>query len=266
MRRILAVLALGLVAIVSGGCQLLGLPGGSPATGVAYPEACAGLGFSEVRCRAIVSRAVKQAGVEPAQVASARFLVLAPEPGVVFGGGHVASVALVLADGRERVEQIFCTGISGDSNRVCRDDAHIWIGGGVDRDVPCAGEAPAGCATLPPTPRPASVEAAKALDVAALEVPLDHVGRYEVLVGEAGLPDGSLSERRGSLANTRPTTFWIDDGIGIEVRPTEPGRPAVGSIYRDPYDGVEPVRVFLVFEVVETSPGAVLEVRDILVR
>jgi hypothetical protein len=110
------------------------------------------------------------------------------------------------------------------------------------------------------------VEAANALEVAALDIRLDHVGGYEVLVGEASLPDGSLSERHGSLANTRPTTFWIDDGIGIEVRPTEPGRPAVGSIYRDPYDGVEPVRVFLVFEVVETSPGAVLEVRDILVR
>jgi hypothetical protein len=266
VRRLAAILVLPLLAFVTAGCQLLGVPGGGPASGGAYPDSCVDLGFSAVRCRAIVSRAANQAGIEPAQVASARFLVPEPEPGVMLGGGRVATVALTLADGTERVEHIFCTGISGDSNRVCRDDARIWIGGGVDRDVPCAGEAPAGCATPPPTPRPASVQAATALDVAALDVPLDHVGSYEILVGEASLPDGALSERRASLANTRPTTFWIDDGIRIEVRPNESGRPPIGSLYRDPYDGVEPVRVFLVFDVVETSPGAVLEVRDILVR
>lgn len=260
MRQSAAVLALLLAAAVVTGCDLL-----APREG-AYPAACAGLGFSEVKCRAIVSRAAKQAGIEPAQVASARFVARETDPGIKLGGMRIATVALTLADGREHIEEIWCTGISGDADRVCREDAQIGITGGIDRDVPCAGEAPAGCATPPPTPRPASVEAARALDVAALDIPLDHVGSYEVLVGEAGLPDGSLSERRASLADTRPTTFWIDDYVRLEVRPTDPGRPPVGSIYRDPYDGVELVRVFLVFEVVETSPGAVLQVRDILVR
>ena len=253
-------LALLLTAAVVTGCDLLTAVDG------AYPQACAGLGFSDVKCRAIVSRAAKQAGIEPAQVASARFVARETDPGVKLGGLRIAVVALTLADGRERVEEVWCTGISGDADRVCRENAQIGITGGVDRDVPCAGEAPVGCATPPPTPRPASVKAAIPLDLASLDISLGHVGSYEILLGEAGLPDGALSERRASLADTRPTTFWIDEYIRLEVRPTEPGRPPVGSIYRDPYDGVEPVRVFLVFEVVETSPGAVLQVRDILVR
>jgi hypothetical protein len=255
VRRLAPIL---LAAALVTGCELL-----APRDGT-YPEACAGLDFSEVRCRAIVARAAQQAGIAQQEVVSARFL--AREPDARLGGFRIAVVSLAFAGGRERVEEVWCTGISGGADRVCHDDPQIWIGGGVDRDVPCTGEAPAGCATPPPTPRPASVAAAQPLDVDALDIPLDHVGRYEVLVGDAGLPDGYLSERRASLANSRPTTFWIDDGIRLEVRPTEAGRPAIGSIYRDPYDGVEPVRVFLVFDVVEASPGATLEVRDILVR
>jgi hypothetical protein len=240
------------------GCSLLGPRGGS------FPEACDDLGFPERQCRAIVAQAAVQAGIEQSEVVSARFL--AREPDVTLGGSRIAVVGLTLAGGEERVEEVWCTGISDPDDRVCVGDAQIGIGGGIDRDVPCTGEPPAGCATLPPTPGPASVAAARPLEVAMLDIPLDRVGRYEVLVGEVGLPDGYLSERRAALADTRPTEFWIHQGIRIEVRPNEAGRPPIGSIYRDPYDGVEPATVFLVFEVVETSPGAVLEVRDILVR
>jgi hypothetical protein len=252
--------ALLLVAALVTGCELLARRDGP------YPDACAGLGFTEVRCRAIVSRAAELAGTSMDQVQSARFVAKEPEPGVMLGGGRIAVVALTLAGGEERVQEIRCVGISGDADRVCREDPQIGVSGGVDHDVPCTGEAPVGCATPPPTPRPASVAAARPLDIDALDIPLDHVGKYVVLVGDAGLPDGYLSERRAALADARPTAFWINDGIRLEVRPTQPGRPPVGSIYREAYDGVEPVRVFLEFEVVETSPGAVLEVRDILVR
>jgi hypothetical protein len=245
-------------ALLAAGCSLLGPRGGS------FPEACDDLGFPERQCRAIVARAAQQAGLRAGDVVSARFV--AKEEDVRLGGSRIAVVALTVAGGQERVEEVRCVGISDSDDRVCVDDPQIGIGGGVDRDVPCSGEPPAGCATLPPTPRPASVAASNPLEVDVLDIPLDHPGRYEVLVGDVGLPDGYLSERRGALADTRPTKFWIDDGIRLEVRPTEPGRPPVGSIYRDPYDGVEQVRVFLVFEVVETSPGAVLQVRDILVR
>lgn len=61
----------------------------------------------------------------------------------------------------------------------------------------------------------------------------------------------------------RPTSFLIEGGVRLEVRPVDPSRPPVGSRYREPYDGVELVRVFLVFEETEFRPGAQLSVRDI---
>jgi hypothetical protein len=54
--------------------------------------------------------------------------------------------------------------------------------------------------------------------------------------------------------------MWLD------IRPTVAGRPPVGSIYRDVFKGPEPVDVFLMFEVTETSPGAVLQVRNLVVE
>jgi hypothetical protein len=54
--------------------------------------------------------------------------------------------------------------------------------------------------------------------------------------------------------------------VRLEVRPEDPARPPIYSRYREPFDGVEPVRVFLVFEVTELTPGAVLRVRDIVVE
>jgi hypothetical protein len=102
--------------------------------------------------------------------------------------------------------------------------------------------------------------------VASLDIPLDHLGLYEIEVGDAGLPDGVLSTRSGSLAEPRPETFWIADGIGIDVRPVDPSRPPVGWIYREGFDGVEPVKVFLVFTVSELTSPSVLKVRDLVVE
>jgi hypothetical protein len=101
--------------------------------------------------------------------------------------------------------------------------------------------------------------------VPVLDVPLDHVGPYSVEVGEAGLPDGAFTRSSASVVDERPTTFWIRDAR-LEIEPVDPKRPPVGNIYREPFDGVEPVRVTLVFDVTEVSPGAVLQVRDIVVE
>ena len=99
----------------------------------------------------------------------------------------------------------------------------------------------------------------------ALDVPIDRLGRYEINVGQSGLPNGYLSKRQFIVPDTRPTDFWIRGGIYLDLRPPI-GRPPVGSVYRDPFKGTEPVDVFLVFEVTETSPGAVLKIRDLVVE
>ena len=52
----------------------------------------------------------------------------------------------------------------------------------------------------------------------------------------------------------------------LAVRPTLPGRPEIGSIYRDPFDGPEPVAIFLAFDVEDLDAPSVLQVRNIVVR
>ncbi len=253
--------ALVLMPLLVAGCELVGLAGrGGP-----YPEACASMGFSESRCRAIVERA--RAGLELDAASVVRMELLPPVDEKTLGLPSPAQVRFTLVDGRSLTGPAHCGGVGRPSDRACSVEPSLMIGGlGVDHDVPCADEPPAGCATEPPAPRDASVAKAQPLEVASLDVPLDRVGVYEVKVGEAGLPDGYLTDRSFVLADDRPDDFWIDDAIRLEVRPTEPERPPVGSRFRDPFDGVEEVEVFLVFEVVEASPGAVLGIRDLVVR
>jgi len=228
---------------------------------------CESVGLSIERCRAIVGRARDLADppLRPVDVTAA--MLTEPVRGdVLLGSDPIATVRFDLASGGSTVVVVSC-GLPGPSDRVCNGDPRIYIAGGVDRDVPCAGEAPENpCATLPPTARPASVAAAQPLRVPVLDIALDHLGRYEIAVGAAGLPDGVLTERSARLAVEAPTTFWIDDGVRIDIRPDDPRRPPIGSIYRDPFRGVEPVHVFVVFDVVEFEPGAVLQVRDLVVR
>jgi hypothetical protein len=264
-------LAIGLVAIavlLSSGCEALGVGGPS---GGPYPDACADLGFGARRCAAIVDRAMDDAGIDKASVAAIEMLAPTPPPlpdGVVrLGGPMVALIRFSFADSPSVTQQVWCkTGIGDDL--ACNDDPQIQLWDGIDHDVTCPGEAPdpASCGTLPPTPPQAAIAAAHPLHVVALDVPLDHTGKYAVKVGRATLPNGYLSRREFKLSDTRPTSFWITGGIRLDVRPTLAGRPRVGNIHRDGFDGPEPVDVFLVFEVTETSPGAILQVRDLTVQ
>ena len=69
----------------------------------------------------------------------------------------------------------------------------------VYRDVPCSGEALGdGCATPPPTPRAGGpgdrVEPLR--DRRTVDIPVDHLGSFEVEVGEARLPNGALTAAR----------------------------------------------------------------------
>jgi hypothetical protein len=171
-----------------------------------------------------------------------------------------------LADGRERTVEVWCIGVGRAGDDVCTSDPTVMIGTrAVDHDVPCTGETPETCATLPPTPRPEVQAKATPLRVPVLDIPLDHLGPYRVDVGEVGLPDGAFTMSSASVADERPTTFWIKDAQ-LVVEPVDPARPPIGSIYRDPFDGVEPARVVLEFDVTELTPGAVLQVRDIVVE
>ena len=236
---------------------------------------CDTLGFDGRRCAAVVARAMELAG-NPAGVVT--IVVRQPPVDTTSAGSQpIATVGFTLSDGTSKTAEIRCGlggFVLGSSDRACSADPKIRIDGGVSHDVPCG---PTECdehhpgATPPPSPRPAVVSASQPLELRVFNVPIDHVGHYEVLAGNASLPDGLLSERSGTLGDPRPTAFWIDQGVQIVVRPGKAcigsACPQIDSIYHAPYHGPQPVNVYLVFDVVELdSPGAFLEVRDLVVR
>ena len=252
-----------LATIALAGCGLVGLTGPS---GGPYPDACADLGFPARQCAAMVARAQSQLGLYPVDATAVDILPPAHDGRVRLSGNMVSRVRFHFATKPERTEEVWCIGIVDIGDLACNSDPTIGIGAGdVNHDVPCTGDTPADCATLPPTPRPESLALARPLRVPVLDIPLDHLGPYTVDVGEAGLPDGAFTTSSASLVDIRPGSFWIRDAR-LEIEPVDPTRPPVGNIYREPFDGVEPVRVSLVFDVTEFSPGAVLQVRDIVVE
>ena len=248
-----------LVVLVAG-CDLIGAVG--EPLGGPYPEACAQWDYSARRCEAIVDRARRTAEIAEADIRAIQLLPFDFNPGL--GGGQVALVRFERASGLTVDQGVSCVGVN--MTPVCNEDARISIGAGLNHDVPCAGEPPAGCATLRPPPNSAAISAATPFSLGLLDVPLDHEGPYEIRLGTATLPDGYLSERSIRLVNDQPDSFWIGGGALLDVRSDIAGRPFVGSIYRDPFDGPEPVTIFLVFEVTDLDSPSVLHVRDIVVR
>ena len=252
-------------AFALAGCGIAGLFG---ASGGPYPDACASLGFATRQCASMVDRAESQSGVKSAEASAIDILPPTNEGHVGLGGHMISRVRFRLASGAERTEEIWCIGVGSGDDDPCNHDPTIGIAAGdVDHDVPCTGDGdpPSGCATLPPTPRPESQASARPLRVPVLDIPLDHLGHYMVEVGEAGLPDGAFTTSSASVVDKRPGSFWMRDAR-LVIEPLDPKRPPVGSVYRKPFNGVEPVRVSLVFDVTELSPGAVLQGRDIVVE
>lgn len=273
MRRLVGILALMLVALMSGGCQLLDLADGPDVRpradgSVDYPEGCAHFGFSERRCDAIVAWAEEQLPAAHRPVTAIE-LAPDPEPNVARTMSFTALVRFRLDDGTSLDFPLYC-GIGGQWSLLCTETPEIRISSptmGGYTDVPCAGEGPNGCATPLPTFDPIALRAARPLTIAARDIPIDHAGRYEVPVGLAVLPNGILTEASFRLANSFIQTVSIADAVWLDVRPTDPSAPPFDNYYlRGWHEGTETVEAVLVFEVVSFEPGATLELRDIVVR
>ncbi len=248
------------LAVVVTACSLI--PGLGGPSGGAYPEACAQFAFSLRRCEAVVDRALADGGIAARDVATIHLLPF--ERKQTLGGGQVALVEFRLNDGTVVTQDVKCVGVS--QHLACTEMVEIPVDVGVMMDVPCEGEPPDGCATMPPTPAPDQAAQATPLLVESLDIELDRLGTYEVEVGRASLPDGYLSERSFRLENPAAETFWIDEGVRLIIRPDDPSRPDIGSRYRDPYAGPEPVTVYLAFDVTDLDEPSMLRVRDIVVR
>lgn len=255
------VLLLTVLVSLIGACNNLGVA--SP-TGGPYPDACESLDFPARQCDAIVAVAEANASIAPETITSIDILPPPPRGGV-WDHGMIARVRFHHSALPDQTVEVWCTGLTSEIAHACFRDAQISIYGHIDHDTPCGVDGKS-CATLPPSPRRAIQAMARPLRVAGVDVPLDHLGGYDVEVGEAGLPDGALSTLSGALAETDPETFWIAENVEIQVRPVDPARPEIRSVYRDPFDGVEPVKVFLVFDVTELKSPSVLQVRDLVVE
>lgn len=238
---------------------------------VAFPEGCDGLGLTERRCAAIVAAAASLLEIDPEDASS---VVLALGPACPSGIDdeciHARAPFVTVRFERPGVaaaeQGVSCYGVLRELSLVCADPPAILEADGVDRDVRCEGEPPDGCATPVPTIDPAVQPEARPLEIAELAVPLDHVGRYEVPLGTARLPNGVLTEATFALLERHQKGFLLDDSVVRLVVRDRDGR-VFGNVYDIGWsEGTVEVTASLVFDIVEFEPGTVLHVREIVVR
>jgi hypothetical protein len=261
----LIIVALSLAAL--GGCQALGI-GVGPTAPVAYPAGCSAFGFSQRRCDAIVREALGQAQL--ARDAVTAIELLPPPtlpPGVMSGGGDAVAIVRLHTAAGTTDQTVGCWGVGGNYRAVCTENPRLQLSMPVDgyRDIPCSGDPPAGCATAVPPPDPVALKGWRPLSVPSRDIPIARIGRYEIEVGHAGLPNGWLSDARFKVASDQPTDFTVRGPIALVVRGPD-GAP-ITNVYQQGWrEGVEDVTAVVVFDVEWYEPGAVLGVRDLVVR
>lgn len=259
------VLVLAVVAVA--GCVFLPATGRAPAAALAQP--CVAV-YSAERCQAMLTAAAETLRVADDAVTA---IEIAPDPtpnpdGILETlGGARGIVALAHVGGAVR-EVPMCMGIP--SGPPCMDTPAWEIGspiGGGYSDVPCAGEPPDGCASPVPSRAPEAIAAARPLRVAQRVIAFPSVGRHEVRLGTATLPNGVLTVAEAQLVDPWPDGVRLSsEGIRLELRSLVAGRPGFWNIHDHGwYRGTEAVDVFLVFEARHVDPGATIEIRNLVV-
>ncbi len=229
--------------------------------------------YSAPRCLAIVDEAASRSGRTRDDVSAVAIVPLPTTrdgvPIVRSGGGF--NVRLTFTDGTTR-DTPMCGGIP--TGAACMDvprlEARSSVGDdGGYHDVPCPDPPPpGGCGTPLPTLEAAAVSAARPLSVARFQIPIDHVGPYEISLGEASLANGVATVASFAFVDAWPADLSLKDGVAqIGLRSLEPGGKPFQNYYEHGWrPGVERVEAVLVFEVLWSAPGAKLGVRDIVVR
>jgi hypothetical protein len=184
-------------------------------------------------------------------------------------GGPPVDTLVTLRDGSIHEISMDCAGIP---SLQCQDAPHlqatsVTMGGYFD--TACTGDPPKGCQTAVPPADAAALAAAVPLYVVRFDIPIDHDGHYEVAVGEARLPNGLLTVADfGFVSPDWPSDMTIADGVvGIVVRSLDdPPRAFMNVHEHGRVAGVERVAAVLVFDVLRHDLGAILSVRDVVVR
>jgi hypothetical protein len=231
------------------------------------PQPC-GQVFNRVRCLAMTDSVANQLTTTREDIVS---LVVLPPPtpevrdGQVIlrmhSGGQSVELLVTLADGSVHPATIFCVGIPDDPG--CFDDPHLTA-----TSVTHGGyhDTPEGASPVPSAAPDALAEATE-LRIDQLDITIDHVGRHEVRLGEARLPNGLLTTADFQLVDDWPSDVTIlDRAVGLEVRSLSDGEP-IWNIYEHGWrEGTERVEAVLVFNVFRFEPGAKLSIQDVVVR
>ncbi len=264
MRWRLAAISL-LIAWLVAGCSI--------SAGPVVMKSCSQV-YSKERCLAMTDEAASRSGRTRNDVTDVEIVPdPTPEDGILvtLGGAAPINVRLSFTDGTT-TDTPLCFGIP--SGPACMDEpqleARSMLGeGGGYHDVPCPdGAAPQTCGTPLPTLQPAAVAGARPLSVARLEIPIDHLGTYEVPLGEVSFPNGIATAASLEFAETWPLDVSLRDGVAyIGLRSLEPdGKPFQNYFDHGWRSGVERAQAVLTFEVLWFKEGAVLDLRDIAVH
>jgi hypothetical protein len=281
--RPIRILLLAVAALAVAACSLVTAPLGEPAAGLTeavglpYPEGCAAFELTARQCDHIVNRLGNELHVDRSTVRDIRLLGDPGCDGVAEDGTKVlcmSTMALVVRvrfiqdDGHVLESAQYC-GVGAEYDLGCTDPPTIRLSAPTlsgYQDVPCAGEPPDGCASAVPTIDPAVAPKRRPLEIASLDVPLDHVGHFDIPLGNAVLPNGVLTEGSFALADDAQRDFLLVDGVVSLVVSGPDGKP-VWNVYEQGWRaGTETVDAHLVFDVESLDPGAVLHVRDVAVN
>ncbi|MGH2476179.1 MAG: hypothetical protein ACRDIL_13040 [Candidatus Limnocylindrales bacterium] len=230
------------------------------------PQPCERI-YNPLQCTAITDAAALQLGAIREDVVS---VDVVPDPtpevrdGVTIlqtrGGAPRMNLLVTLTDGTMHPVSM-CGGVSMEPQCVPepRLIANTVTQGGY-HDVP-EGSSPV------PSAAPVALAEASALSIDRLDIPIDHTGRNEILLGDARLPNGLLTRADFGLVDTWPPDVSIVDGrVTLEVRSRLDGKPIENIYAHGWHPGIEDVEAILVFEVFWFEPGATLTIRDIVVR
>lgn len=231
------------------------------------PEPC-NQRFNAVRCQAMADTAAQHIHATREDVMS---VAIAPDPtpevrnGVTIlqtrGGAAPIVLLVTLQDGSTHPVSM-CGGIP--SGPACSDDPQVEVHAmSLDagyRDVP-EGSTPV------PSIAPDALDMATGLRIDRLDIPIDHTGPHEIVLGRASLPNGLLTTAEFSLVDDWPSNVTIlEGGVSLEIRSQVDGK-VIWNIYEHGWrEGIEGVDAVLVFDVFRFEPGAKLSIQDLVVQ
>jgi hypothetical protein len=263
-------LAIAIAAALVSSCGIF-QPGGAaptPEVAVPYPDGCGAFNLSARRCKAILDWAVAQPAAAGRVPTSVEML---GDPGCGAGTdphvlcmrstSFIVRMRLHFEGGGASDESVFC-GVGGQYSLLCTETPEIPLYGSM-----FGGYWDTTGATPPPIPAK-FLAASRPLSVLALDIPVDHLGHYEIEAGRALVPMGILTHATVRLENPQTQALTVsEDGVRFVIRSAEPGAKPFNNLYeRGWHDGVEEVVAVIAFDVTSFQPGAVLALRDLAVN